>query len=137
MKFIRLMYLFSSVQAMTRTPPVYTVRWSSQISRSNNRMGPPTNAPNAISGAAPATMNIFKSLYLNYFHQTDNNHCNNVRIDNRSYMLNIENSNQFKSLTDRLDIIHTNRTIFILITQNKFSCLLILLWIYNFLVKKL
>lgn len=43
-----------SVQAMTRTAPVYTVRWSSQIVRSgNNRLGPPTPAPNAaISGAS-------------------------------------------------------------------------------------
>lgn len=36
---------------MTRTPPIYTVRWSSQISRLNNRLGPPTPAPNAVSSA--------------------------------------------------------------------------------------
>jgi hypothetical protein len=39
------------VQAMTRTAPMYTVRWSSQIVRSNNRLGPPTPAPNAVSAA--------------------------------------------------------------------------------------
>lgn len=39
------------VQAMTRTAPVYTVRWTSQIVRSNNRLGPPTPAPNAVSSA--------------------------------------------------------------------------------------
>lgn len=36
---------------MTRTAPVYTVRWTSQIVRSNNRLGPPTPAPNAVSSA--------------------------------------------------------------------------------------
>lgn len=36
---------------MTRTPPIYTVRWSSQISRLNNRLGPPTPVPNAVSSA--------------------------------------------------------------------------------------
>lgn len=40
---------------MTRTPPIYTVRWSSQISRSNNRLGPPTPAPNAVSSAKMIT----------------------------------------------------------------------------------
>lgn len=36
---------------MTRTAPIYNVRWSSQIVRSNNRLGPPTPAPNAVSAA--------------------------------------------------------------------------------------
>lgn len=35
---------------MTRTAPIYTVRWSSQISK-NQRLGPPTPAPNAVSAA--------------------------------------------------------------------------------------
>ena len=36
---------------MTRTAPAYTVKWSSQISRSNTRLGPPTPAPKAVSSA--------------------------------------------------------------------------------------
>lgn len=32
---------------MTRTAPVYTVRWRSQVVR--QRLGPPTPAPNAVS----------------------------------------------------------------------------------------
>ncbi|XP_037049170.1 uncharacterized protein LOC119083557 [Bradysia coprophila] len=38
-------------QAMTRTAPVYTIKWTSQVVRSNNRLGPPTPAPNAVSSA--------------------------------------------------------------------------------------
>lgn len=36
---------------MTRTAPVYRVKWTSQIVRSNTRLGPPTPAPNAVSNA--------------------------------------------------------------------------------------
>lgn len=37
---------------MTRTAPVYTVRWSSQINRTPGRSGPPTASPNAAVSSA-------------------------------------------------------------------------------------
>ena len=40
-----------SIQAMTRTAPVYTVKWRSQVVRANTRQGPPTPSPNAVSSA--------------------------------------------------------------------------------------
>lgn len=135
---------------MTRTPPVYTVRWSSQISRLNNRLGPPTPVPNAVSSASPTSINIFKHLHSNLYRNSDNNHCfsarhtnsnynnNNNNSSNDSYVMNIENCNQYKSLTNRLEDAeaHTDThtiTVFTLIGNNKLTCLFIALWMYNFL----
>lgn len=50
---------------MTRTAPVYTVRWTSQVVRSNNRLGPPTPAPNAVSSAQIA-IKIGSCFYLTF-----------------------------------------------------------------------
>ena len=51
------------VQAMTRTPPEYIVKWKSQVVRSN-RLGPPTPAPNMISlGITHSTM-IKEGYYI-------------------------------------------------------------------------
>lgn len=152
----KIVFFFSfrcfSVQAMTRTPPVYTVRWSSQISRLNNRLGPPTPAPNAVSSASPTSINIFKDLYSNLY-RNNNNHCfrntrntnnNNNNIysyNSSSYVMSIENCNQYKSLTNRLDDVVGQEDgmvmLLSLITGNKLSCLLIVLWIYNFLAIEL
>lgn len=118
-----------SVQAMTRTPPVYTVRWSSQISRLNNRLGPPTPVPNAVSSAP--SMSILNFKFANLY-RNDKNHCFSTRITynnninnntkemtnnntnndndndnnsstNDSYVMSIVNCNQYKSLMNRLD----------------------------------
>lgn len=152
-----------SVQAMTRTPPVYTVRWSSQISpRLNNRLGPPTPVPNAVSAASSMSILNFKHIHSNLY-QNDNNHCFSTRIthkhntysnnnhndndnNNNNYfsssdsdVMNIVNCNQYKSLTNRLDdaVIdtanaHHTMSVFALIVNNKFSCLFIALWMYKF-----
>lgn len=132
---------------MTRTPPVYTVRWSSQISRLNNRLGPPTPVPNAVSSASPTSINMFKHLHSNLY-RTDNNHCFSARYTNNnnnnnvsfndSHVINIEKCNQYKSLTNRLEDaeVHTDTqtiTVFTLISNNKLTCLFIALWMYNFL----
>lgn len=128
---------------MTRTPPQYIVRWSSQISRLNNRLGPPTPVPNAVSSASPTSINIFKDLYSNLY-RNDNNHCfstrhtndnnNNIYSYNSSYVMSIENCNQYKSLTNRLDGDgDALKLLLSLITGNKLSCLFIVLWMYNFL----
>lgn len=50
---------------MTRTAPVYTIRWTSQVVRSNNRLGPPTPAPNAVSSAQKAIENSSR-YYLTF-----------------------------------------------------------------------
>ncbi|XP_031640419.1 uncharacterized protein LOC116352170 [Contarinia nasturtii] len=143
------------VQGMTRTPPVYTIRWSSQISRLNNRLGPPTPVPNAVSSASPTSINMFKNLYSNVYQYDDNNnnHCfstRNMNINNNideinnnniysyhnsSYVISIENCNQYKSLTNRLNVAgEKNAMSFIsLIIGNKLSCLFIVFWMYNFL----
>lgn len=146
---------------MTRTPPLYTVRWSSQVSRLNNRLGPPTPAPNAHSSASSMSITFFKNLYssLSNLYQNDNNHCFSTSITNikniysydSSYVMNIENCNQYKSLTNRLEDANVhddddddndatqayayayNASILTLIADNKFSCLFIVLWMYNFL----
>lgn len=147
---------------MTRTPPVYTIRWSSQISRLNNRLGPPTPAPNAVSSASPTSTNMFKNLYSNVYQYYDynNNHCFNSRIMNinnnnsdddddnennnnniysyniSSYVISIENCNQYKSLTNRLNVagdVGAMSFISSLIIGNKLTCLFIVLWMYNFL----
>lgn len=148
---------------MTRTPPIYTVRWSSQISRLNNRLGPPTPVPNAVSSASSTSINIFKHFHSN-FYRKNTHHCfsstnyNNNNNDNNnktipttntynnndknsfsdSYVINIENCNQYKSLTDRLEDAKANTdvhtiTVFTLISNNKLSCLFIALWMYNFI----
>lgn len=151
-----------SVQAMTRTPPVYTVRWSSQISpRLNNRMGPPTPVPNAVSSASSMSILNFKHIHSNLYRNDNNNnhHCFSTSITNNninntdnnnnysssndsSYVMNIVNCNQYKSLTNRLDdaVIDTTTTntyhrmsVFALIANNKISCLFIALWMYKFL----
>ncbi|XP_055320957.1 uncharacterized protein LOC129577604 [Sitodiplosis mosellana] len=136
------------VQAMTRTPPQYTVRWSSQISRLNNRLGPPTPVPNLSSSASPTSMNIFKDLYSNLY-RNDNSHCFSTRHTNNnnnnyiysynsSYVMSIENCNQYKSLTNRLDGYGGENALPLLlsiITGNKLSCLFIVLWMYNFLAE--
>lgn len=145
MIFICCYYYCYSVQAMTRTPPVYTVRWSSQISRLNNRLGPPTPAPNAVSSASRTSINIFKNLYSNLYHN-NNNHCSRNTNNNNnnysynsssSYIMSIENCNQYKSLTNRLDDVVGQEDVMVmllsLITGNKLSCLFIVLWMYNFL----
>lgn len=150
---------------MTRTPPVYTVRWTSQInhnSRLNNRLGPPTPVPNAVSSAPSMSILNFKHSHSNLY-RNDNNHCfshrltyNNNNTDNidknnnttnnsssnDSYVMSIVNCNLYKSLMNRLedatdtdDTIHTHYTwnAFALIANNKLSCLFIALWSYNFL----
>lgn len=145
-----------SVQAMTRTPPVYTVRWSSQISPRLNNRGPPTPVPNAVSSASSMSILNFKHIHSNLY-QNDNNHCFSTRITNNhntysnnnnnnyfssndSDVMNIVNCNQYKSLTNRLDdaVIdttnaHHTMSVFALIVNNKFGCLFIALWMYKFL----
>lgn len=143
---------------MTRTQPAYIVRWSSQVSRLNNRLGPPTPAPNAHSSASSMSLTFFKNLYssLSNLYQNDNCHCFSTRDTNNmniyrydiSYVMNLENCNQYKSLMNRLndddnadddddddDARHSphSRSILTLIADNKLSCLFIVLWMYNFL----
>lgn len=137
---------------MTRTQPAYIVRWSSQVSRLNNRLGPPTPAPNAHSSASSMSLTFFKNLYssLSNLYQNDNCHCFSTRDTNNmniyrydiSYVMNIENCNQYKSLMNRLNddddddnARHSpnSRSILTLIADNKLSCLFIVLWMYNFL----
>lgn len=116
---------------MTRTLPAYTVRWSSQVSRVSNR-NPPTAAPNAISSATPSTVAPFGALF---------SHIRQIDVDpdsSHSVDLNKPPSNTPDGLrigspvlrysTYRVDSI----AVFQLIIQNKFSCLLISLWIYRF-----
>lgn len=129
---------------MTRTPPAYTVRWSSQISRLNNRLGPPTPVPNAVSSASPTSINIFKNLYSNSY-RNDNNHCFNTRNTNNnnninmysynsSYVMSIENCYQYKTLTNRLvDGDENRKALMSVLPGNKLTCLFIVLWMYNFL----
>lgn len=137
---------------MTRTAPLYTLRWSSQVSLLNNRLGPPTPAPNsAVSSASSTSINMFKNLYTSLY-GSDNNHCfnswhtnndkntenNNNFSCNSSYIMSIKNCNQYKSLSNRLNEA-ADETIGLLslIAGNKFSCLFIVLWVYNFLAVEL
>lgn len=50
------------VQAMTRTAPVYTVKWRSQVVRT--RLGPPTPAPNAVSNSTKISQEFFFKFLL-------------------------------------------------------------------------
>lgn len=125
--FFFILFILFRVQAMTRTPPVYTVRWSSQISRLNNRLGPPTPAPNAVSAASAITSNI-----LSQFYKTINLYNISHTINDNIYSSHSRN----KMITDQFDELSIN-TIFTLLTYNKFSCLAIIFWFYNFIIVQL
>ncbi|XP_055698734.1 uncharacterized protein LOC129799115 [Phlebotomus papatasi] len=56
------------IQAMTRTPPVYVVRWRSQVVRANTRLGPPTAAPNKTSKAQRIVSSILKIVACVFVH---------------------------------------------------------------------
>lgn len=104
---------------MTRTPPVYTVRWSSQVSRSNNRLGlgPPTPAPNAVSAASPAITLFFHRLFFKPHRYSDSDIVNNGMHDTVK-LVKIKSAQFYSNY---------------LIINNKFSILLIVLWVYRFI----
>lgn len=57
------------VQAMTRTAPVYTVKWTSQLSWSNSHPGPTTPAPNVVSSAEPSSTMLTTTRPAHYLRQ--------------------------------------------------------------------
>lgn len=100
--------------------PVYTVRWSSQISRSNNRLGPPTPAPNAVSGASSLTLPHF-------LHNLFQIRINNNRRISTNHNINYNNNKNNTINIDKSQLIYS-------ITTNKRNIFLILLWIYKLTV---
>lgn len=118
-------WIFSSVQAMTRTAPVYTVRWSSQISRTNNRLGPPTPAPNAVSAAASSHIeHILHTIISNIRDQSPtNSYINRIRklTNNFNYIIYDSTSRDQPQQSPRLFSLET------------FNILLVVLWIYKFI----
>lgn len=116
---------FFSVQAMTRTAPVYTVRWSSQISRTNNRLGPPTPAPNAVSAATSSHIeHILHTIISNICNQSPtNSYINRIRKlkNNFNYIIYDSTSREQPQQSPRLFSLET------------FNILLVVLWIYKFI----
>lgn len=109
---------FLSVQAMTRTAPVYTVRWSSQISRTNNRLGPPTPAPNAASAATSSHIKHILHAITSNFHS----HTNRIRKLSNSFNYFFYDSNSPKQ-----------QQYLRLFSLDTFNILLFALWIYKFI----
>lgn len=115
---------------MTRTAPVYTVRWSSQISRTNNRLGPPTPAPNAASAATSSHIqHILHAIISNFRSQ-----CHTTSRTNAN-----TNNNRIRKLTNNFNYLFfetsspeqpQSRP---LISLETFNILLVVLWIYKFI----
>lgn len=120
--------IVSSVQAMTRTAPVYTVRWSSQMSRTNNRLGPPTPAPNAVSAATSShTKHILHTIISNFRFYQSHSRSNTNRVNklsnNFNYLCYDTNSPKQQQQQQSLQFI----------SMETFNILLVLLWIYKFI----
>lgn len=141
---------------MTRTPPVYTVRWSSQISRINNRLNPPTPAPNAASAASKSSpLNLYQYVaeqhkYTNI--ETQINSCSNNSNNYKNNNISNNNSNNsncyYYGSSDIFKI--ENRIVYIiynsnrdeirltkLILESKYIVLVVIwtwIWIYNFIL---
>lgn len=112
---------------MTRTAPVYIVRWSSQISHTNNRLGPPTPAPNAASAATSSHIkHILHAITSNFRRHTSINTNRITKLTNSfNYLFYDPNSpmpqQQRQQQSLRLFSIET------------FNILLFSLWIYKFI----
>lgn len=111
---------------MTRTAPVYTVRWSSQISRTNNRLGPPTPAPNAVSAAMSShATHILHAIISNFRRQSHISNYNNDRHsdfkNNLNYLMIGTNAPKQQQQSLQLFSIET------------LNLILLVLWIYKFI----
>lgn len=117
---------------MTRTIPAYTVRWSSQVSRVNNRIVP-TAAPNSVNSAAmPSTMTIFNTFYSNIRQMTMDSHDSHT-VDLTSPLSNAPDRIQLESGKQPINPSNiSSPTMLQLIMHNKLSCLLISIWVYHF-----
>lgn len=116
------LFRFHSVQAMTRTAPVYTVRWSSQISRTNNRLGPPTPAPNAASAATSSHIKHILHAITSNFRSHTNSNTNRIRNFSNSFNYLFYDSNSPKQQQSLR-----------LFSLDTFQILLFALWIYKFI----
>lgn len=122
---------FSSVQAMTRTAPKYSVRWYSQVSRTNNRLGPPTPAPNAVSSASPSAKLIVHTLHDFTFSTIDS--CNNkIHYFNENFKQNNNYNYHNNNLKEFMKLIVNH---FIISEKIYFS--FVILWIYKYIFTKI
>lgn len=127
-RIFKFLKIISSVQAMTRTAPVYTLEWKSQMSRTNNRLGPPTPAPNAVSAATSSHIKHILHTIISNFHiyqRRTRSNTNRIKKLSNSFNYLCYNSNSPMQQQQQQSLQF--------ISMETFNILLVFIWIYKFI----